>query len=373
LTKNTPRPTHLLASFISNNFFVHQENLPECFQEINVHAGKWCTKLPDNFLNPTPIEKLSVAFGERALYGNGGKLYGSILSNASRCLLLKCTDNTDFGSVNEYSKELSLEAEEADPPIPKAILNDLNRAFLQILSRFMAITVLFGSNFFALFVEQNWFHEKMKEPVLGLERTGSTNLSGVIDPRPGDICYSAASRDFAKILALVDNLIYTATWEQQIKMSISSRLPTMGRAIHSTRHIMSWVMATKVVSSWTEFHLVMRKNLTRKPMMCTQFMYVWPMIRTIAVHKKAFREMIPDMLFGESGTCLRKMVKQKKLHLQGYPINLKSKSNRTTLPTDPAWHPKGKSSHGIDSTEPEVRPVADTSEYPISYAFACHS
>ena len=200
----------------------------------------------------------------------------------------------------------------------------------------MALIMLYGSNYFALFVEQNWFHEKMKEPVLGLERSGSTNLSGVIDPRPGDICYSAASRDFAKILAHVDNLVYTATWEQHVKVAISFRLPTMGRAVTSSRPIMSWVMATKVVSSWPEYHLVMRKELTKKPIMCAQFLHIWPMIRTIAVHKKAYRDMIPEMLFGGSGTCLRKMVKQNKLHLQGYPINLKSKSNRTTLPTDPA-------------------------------------
>ena len=144
-----------MALFISNNSCVDQENFPKCFQDINVHAGKWCTKLPENFLQPTRIEKSSVAFGERALYGHGGKLYGSILSNASCCLLLKCSNDTNFGSVDEHCKELSIEAEEADPPIPTTILNDLNCAFLQVVSHFLALIMLYGSNHFALFVEQN--------------------------------------------------------------------------------------------------------------------------------------------------------------------------------------------------------------------------
>ena len=160
----------------------------------------------------------------------------------------------------------------------------------------------------------------------------------------------------------INNLIYTATWEQHVKASIHFRLLTLGRCWTNTRYIMNWLMAAKVVSTWAEFAIVVRQRMTKKPMMCAQFIHVWPLIKSIVVHKKAYRERIPDLLFGGSGACLRKMVKERKLHLQGYPINLNARSNKTTLPTDPGWNPKGEHWYTFDSAIPAKRPADEGSK-----------
>ena len=256
--------SHLLALAAIHVFNTsspsNTDMLPECLQEPNIHAGKWCLQLPDDFAALTCVAKTSIAFGEHAHYGKGGQLYGTILSSAHRSLLLKATDDTDYGSVDSYCKELSLDAEDAEPPITKTMMDDLNRSFLTVVTRFLSLIVFFGANHFSLTVQQNWLHEKLKQPMLELERSRSTDLSDLQDPRPGDLCGSAASRDFTRILVWINSLVYTATWEQHVSAANHFRLLTLGRCWTNARFIINWLVTVKVVSTWPEFAVVVRKK-----------------------------------------------------------------------------------------------------------------